>query len=277
MLLIGLTGSIATGKSTVSSFLSSPPHSLPVIDADLLARRVVEPGTRSYRKIVAYFGPTTPDLLVEDRDGKYRGMGGPPLNRPALGRRVFGNSEERIKDRKVLNSLVHPAVRFEMTKAILYYYLRGHWAAVLDIPLLFESGLDIFCGTVLIVAVSDPVIQMKRLLERDPHLSLEEAENRVRSQTDVREKAKRVEGRSASGRGFVIWNDKGKEELKTEVAKVMEAVKSKSPKWRAYLLLLLPPLAAGLSIWSVLRAWLERRRWAARQETDKPSESVGAG
>ena len=77
MLLIGLTGSIATGKSTVSSLLQQPPYSLPVIDADLLARKVVEPGTRGYRKIVNYFGPTTPDLLQEDPDGKFKEHGAP--------------------------------------------------------------------------------------------------------------------------------------------------------------------------------------------------------
>ncbi|KAK6381315.1 Dephospho-CoA kinase cab5 [Exophiala oligosperma] len=197
MRVIGLTGSIATGKSTCSQTLSSPPYSLPLIDADLLARKAVEPGTWGYRRIVATFGPTTPDLLLPASDpqcgGKEDGPAGKgrPLNRPALGRRVFGNGEERVADRKKLNAIVHPAVRFYMARAMLYYYLLGHWAVVLDVPLLFESGLDIFCSTVVVVAVSDPKIQMQRLRERDPHLSPEDAENRVKSQVDVREKATR--------------------------------------------------------------------------------------
>ncbi|KAL2164429.1 hypothetical protein VTH06DRAFT_3645, partial [Thermothelomyces fergusii] len=108
MLLIGLTGSIATGKSTVSALLSQPPYSLPIIDADLLARQVVEPGTRGYREIVAYFGPSTPDLLVPagpdmPEDGP-TGQGR-PLNRPALGRRVFGDDEQRRRDRAALNAI----------------------------------------------------------------------------------------------------------------------------------------------------------------------------
>uniref|UniRef100_A0A8H7N271 Dephospho-CoA kinase n=1 Tax=Bionectria ochroleuca TaxID=29856 RepID=A0A8H7N271_BIOOC len=143
MLLIGLTGSIATGKSTVSSLLSSPPYNLPIIDADILARKVVEPGTRGYNAIVKYFGPTTPDLLVAPSDtmpeagpdGKGR-----PLNRPALGRRVFGDSEERKKDRNVLNGIVHPEVRWEMFKGVVGNYLRGHWAVVLDIPFCSRAG-----------------------------------------------------------------------------------------------------------------------------------------
>jgi len=125
MLLLGLTGSIATGKSTVSSILSQSPYSLPIIDADLLARKVVEPGTPGYQAIVKYFGPTTPDLLLPPDhslcEGKESGKDGKgrPLNRPALGRRVFGDSEDRQKERKVLNSIIHPAVGKEMYKAMV--------------------------------------------------------------------------------------------------------------------------------------------------------------
>jgi dephospho-CoA kinase len=82
-----------------------------------------------------------------------------------------------------------------MYKAVLYYYLKGYWAVVLDIPLLFESGLDLICGVVMVVAVSDPEIQTKRLRERDAHLTAEDARSRVLSQGDVREKARRAEMR----------------------------------------------------------------------------------
>ena len=125
MLLLGLTGSIATGKSTVTNILRGSPYNLPVIDADILARKVVEPGTSGYDAVVKYFGPTTPDLLLPASDpqsgGKEYGPTGKgrPLNRPALGRRVFGDSEERSRDRKVLNGIVHPAVRREMWKAMV--------------------------------------------------------------------------------------------------------------------------------------------------------------
>ena len=125
MLLLGLTGSIATGKSTVSSILSATPYSLPIIDADVLARKVVEPGTPGYNAIVQYFGPTTPDLLLPKEDpacgGKEDGKDGKgrPLNRPALGRRVFGESEERVRERKVLNGIIHPAVGKEMYRAMV--------------------------------------------------------------------------------------------------------------------------------------------------------------
>lgn len=251
----------------MSSILRAPPYNLPIIDADVLARKVVEPGTSGYNKIVSHFADTTPDLLLKDgpdfekwtKEGK-----GAPLNRPALGRRVFGDSEGRKRDRNVLNGIVHPAVRMEMYKQLLKCYLRGCWAAVLDVPLLFESGLDTLCGTVLVVAVKDPVIQMKRLRDRDPHLTEEDAENRVKSQGDVREKARRCEERG-KGRGEVVWNDGDKEQLKKELQRAMRDIQKSSPRWWAWLLLLCPPLAGMAGIWNYWRGLVINRRWKERE------------
>ncbi|EXJ94155.1 dephospho-CoA kinase [Capronia coronata CBS 617.96] len=270
MRVIGITGSIATGKSTCSAILSSPPYSLPLIDADLLARKAVEPGTWGYRRIVATFGPTTPDLLLPATDAQCGGREdgpdgkGRPLNRPALGRRVFGTSEERVRDRKKLNAIVHPAVRFYIARAMLYYWLLGYWAVLADVPLLFESGLDIFCSTVVVVAVSDPKIQMQRLRERDPFLSAEDAENRVKSQVDVREKAARCESRNKAnknaGKGYVLYNDGSREDLQLQIAEVMRDIRAKSPRWWTWLLVLAPPLTAAAAAWEVLRNWYLRRQ-----------------
>ncbi|KAI1431936.1 dephospho-CoA kinase [Xylaria sp. CBS 124048] len=252
MLFIGLTGSIATGKSTVSSILRSPPYSLPVIDADVLARKVVEPGTAGYDAIVKHFGPTTSDLLVpvsesmpeNGVDGKGR-----PLNRPALGKRVFGDGEERKKDRAVLNGIVHPGVRKEIYKAILQCYVKGHWAVVLDVPLLFESGWDKLSGVVMVVAVKDPKVQMDRLMERDPHLSAEDAQNRVLSQTDVRVKARRCEARG-KGKGVVVWNDGSREELQANIDACLREIKESSPPWWNWLCLVCPPVGVAAGLWS---------------------------
>jgi dephospho-CoA kinase len=125
MLLLGLTGSIATGKSTVSQILSSPPYSLTVVDNDVIARQVVEPGTPGYKAIVDHFAGSVPDLLLPADDpacgGREDGPDGEgrPLNRPALGRAVFGASEEHVKARKVLNGIVHPAVRRAVWKQVV--------------------------------------------------------------------------------------------------------------------------------------------------------------
>lgn len=270
MLLIGLTGSIATGKSTVSSLLSSPNYQLPIVDADVIARKVVEPGTAGYDAIVKHFGSTTPDLLVEPSesvpkdgpDGKGR-----PLNRPALGKRVFGDSDERKKDRAVLNSIVHPAVRKEMFKMVLGCYLRGHWAVVLDIPLLFESKLDRFCGVTMVVAVKEAETQMKRLMDRDAHLSREDAQNRVLSQTDVRVKAKRCEERG-KGHGVVLWNDGSREDLAASLDVAIKEMRETSPEWWSWVLLGCPPLAFMVAAWRFWQNAHINKKWEASQQND---------
>ena len=294
MLLIGLTGSISTGKSTVSTLLTAPPHSLPLIDADVLARNVVEPGTSGYRRIIEYFGPSTPDLLLppappidnQEVDGgnsrRHAEDGGKerPLNRVALGRRVFGDTAEKRKDRAVLNGIIHPAVRWEIYKALVYYYVRGFWAVVLDVPLLFESGLDLICGTVVVVAVRDVEVQMRRLLERDKaqggEMTREEAEGRVKSQSDVREKAERCErrndglfGQKEEGRGLIIWNNGNKEELKKNVAEVMEKMRQNSPLWWSWICLLVPPVGLAAGAWQMTRSLIDKWAWERQQKVAK--------
>lgn len=271
MLIIGLTGGIATGKSTVSSILSSPPYNLPLIDADLLARKVVEPGTPGYRAILDYFGPTTPDLLVpasaEVPEAGPAGKGR-PLNRPALGRRVFGDSAEAKEARARLNGIVHPAVRREAYRALLRAYLTGSWGVVWDVPLLFEVGTDRLCGTVMVVAVKDPAMQMGRLRARDAHLSAEDAENRVRSQADVRLKARRCEARG-KGRGVVVWNDGDKEELRREVDRVMAEIRARSPWWWSTALWVCPPLAVASGVWSFVMNWRTNKKWEKDESRER--------
>jgi len=266
MLIIGLTGSIATGKSTVSSILSSPPYSLPIIDADILARKVVEPGTAGYKAIVNYFGPSTPDLLIDDSSNPQ----GKPLNRPALGRRVFGDTEERKRDRQVLNGIIHPAVRWEVYKALIYHYVRGQWAIVLDVPLLFESGMDLICGTVIVVGVRDPAVQMARLRARDAHLTAEDAENRVRSQGDVRIKATQAEFRgTTTSRGVVVWNDADKAELERAVKQAMASIEASSPRWWAWVLLAVPPVGFGIAAWNLVVNFATQKGWEKKKKQEK--------
>lgn len=271
MLIIGLTGGLATGKSTVSSILSSPPHNLPIVDADVLARKVVEPGTPGYAAIVRHFGPTTPDLLVaasaEMPEAGPAGRGR-PLNRPALGRRVFGDSAGAREGRARLNGIVHPAVRRAAYGALLRAYLGGHWAVVWDVPLLFEVGVDGLCGAVVVVSVGDPAVQMARLRARDPHLSAGEAEDRVRSQMDVRVKARRCEARGP-GRGVVLLNDGDKEELRVEVERALRGLREGSPWWWSTALWVCPPLAVAAGVWTLAVNWRAGRRWERQEAMEK--------
>ncbi|KAL8667877.1 MAG: hypothetical protein Q9202_000342 [Teloschistes flavicans] len=295
MLLIGLTGSLATGKSTVSNILRSPPHNLPIIDADVLAREAVEPGTSGYRRIVAYFGPTTPDLLLpypddgaEGNDGstdeqeanrqqtarprRRRRRRGRPLNRAALGRRVFGSSPSRVRDRRYLNGIVHPRVRLAIAKLVLWHWITGSWAVVLDIPLLYDSALDIFTPAVVMIAAS-PATQMSRLRGRDRHLSEQEAQDRVGSQGGVGEKVDRTEARG-EGRGWVVWNDGGMGELEKRVGEVMGEVGRgrRMAGWGGWMWLVGWPVAVGWGMWEVWRGWKGRRAWERRKEEGKKSD-----
>ena len=272
MLVIGLTGSIATGKSTVSSLLAQPPHSLPVIDADVLARQVVAPGTPGYAAIVERFEPTTPDLFAAaDADAGAAPPTHPlgrPLNRAALGRRVFGDSAAARRDRAALNGIVHPAVRRAVAAAVARAHIQRHWAVVLDVPLLFEAGWERFCGAVVVVGVRDAGVQLARLRARDAHLSEADARDRVRSQGDVRDKAARAAA-LGPGRGMVLWNDGDKAQLEGAVRDAVRQLRAASPPWWATLLWLCPPLAVAAAAWScVYMAWA-RRRWEAKQTKER--------
>lgn len=139
---------------------------------------------------------------------------------------------------------------------------------MLDIPLLFESEWDRYCGTVLVVAVSDPEVQMRRLRERDPHLSPEDAKNRVLSQGDVRLKARRAQSRGST-RGVVVWNDGDKEDLKKEIARIMAELKKGTPQWWAYLCLLCAPIGAAAAAWTIWRNWLLQKAWEREQLNEK--------
>jgi dephospho-CoA kinase len=238
MLIVGLTGGIATGKSTVSNLLKDK-HHFPIIDADILARKAVEPGTRAFSRILHTFGD---DLALRDEAGKVIG-----LDRAALGKRVFSGDEVA---RKKLNAIVHPAVRWLMVKSVVWEWLvRGSKVVILDIPLLFESGLDMFCGISVMVA-TEPEIQLRRLLERDARLGEEDARGRITSQWPVQDKKKLAD--------IVIENDSSKEDLERRVAEVVRERLGRSRLWTW--LLRIPPFGLAFALAILLRRWYSRRR-----------------
>ncbi|MFD1067424.1 dephospho-CoA kinase [Oceanobacillus locisalsi] len=168
-LVIGLTGGIASGKSTISQMFTA--SDIPVIDADVIAREVVEPGEASYQQVVDLFGE---DIVRADGT----------IDRPKLGSIVFSNEEKREQ----LNQIVHPAVRKRMLKKKEDYINQGEKCVVLDIPLLFESKLTSLADKTLVVFV-DENTQLKRLMERN-QLSEQEAMDRITSQMALAEKAR---------------------------------------------------------------------------------------
>jgi len=160
-MIIGLTGSIASGKSTVANMLKE--YGLPIVDADVVARLVVEPGTPTLQKIVEAFGE---EALTEDGS----------MNRQKIGSLIFNDEEKR----KQLNSIIHPAIRQEMLRQRDAYLENGSKTVIMDIPLLFESQLQHFVEKILVVSVSEET-QLNRLMERN-QLTEEEAAARIASQ-----------------------------------------------------------------------------------------------
>jgi dephospho-CoA kinase len=173
MLLIGLTGGVATGKSTVAKLLKA--CGAVIIDADALAREVVQPGKPAWRDIVRLYGE---QVLEPDRT----------LNRPALAHIVFRNPRQL----RTLNSIIHPRVAREQSRLTRDLVRTDpHALIVYDVPLLFEAGVDSRVDRIVVVA-ADRETQITRLQRRN-HLTRAEALRRIRSQLPLATKIKQAD------------------------------------------------------------------------------------
>jgi len=191
MTIVGLTGSVGTGKSTVTKFFRQ--LGAYIIDWDELARAVVRPHSKAWKEIVEYFGK---DFLNEDLT----------INRQKLAEVVFSDKEKVTK----LNHIVHPEVLKEderMTSEIKS--LDPDALIIKDIPLLFELTRPIFVDRIVVVSASEQT-QLKRLEEMG--MSREDAQSRIKSQLPLEEKIKSAD--------FVINNDGSLEETKRQVEQI---------------------------------------------------------
>jgi len=196
MLRVALTGGIATGKSYCLARFAS--HGVPTIDADLLARDAVAPGSAGLRAVAERFGSS-----VLAADGT--------LDRPALGRIVFRDGRARA----ALEAIIHPEV---------YRRIRAWFAglpttarlAIADIPLLFETGQEHEFDAV-IVTVCQPEEQLRRMVARDS-LPESDARERLASQLPIDEKIKRA--------NYVIHTDRGFAETDAQVRDVYTSLLS---------------------------------------------------
>lgn len=189
-MIIGLTGGIASGKSTVSALLLDKGAQL--VDADVIAREVMLPGHPVLAAVVRHFGE---DILAADGT----------LDRAKLGNIVFQNPEARQR----LNGLTHPAIRQEIKDRM--YRLEEEdpdRLIVVDIPLLYESELDNLFEKVIVVYVPRD-IQRARLVERNG-LTTEQAESRLNSQMDLEVKRSRAD--------YVIDNSSDLKHTEAQVA-----------------------------------------------------------
>jgi dephospho-CoA kinase len=170
---IGLTGGIATGKSTIAKLLIE--HGAILIDLDVIAREVAQPGQPSLQRIAERFGQA-----ILQADGS--------LDRKKLGSIVFADPAER----KALEAILHPAIRAVMKDRMAYHESQTpDKLVVVDVPLLYESGLESYFEQIMVVYVPKN-IQLKRLMERDK-LTPDEAQKRLAAQMDIDEKKDRAD------------------------------------------------------------------------------------
>ena len=192
MLRVALTGGIATGKSYCLVHFAE--LGMPVVDADKLAREAVTPGSAGLRAVVERFGA---EVLAADGS----------LDRPALGRIVFGDPRARA----ALEAIVHPEV-YRHIREWFANLPAGTRVALADIPLVFETGHNHDFDAV-VVAACEPAEQVRRVMARDG-LSDREARARLAAQWPIEEKVKRAT--------HVIWTDRGFAETDRQVRGVYE-------------------------------------------------------
>jgi len=193
--VIGLTGGIATGKSTVASMLRG--LGAKIIDADELAREVVKPDQEAWREIVEAFGS---EVLRQDRT----------LNREKLRKIVFADKRAR----KRLDSITHPRIRALAQERIEKLAAEGVDIIIYEAPLLFENRVHLWLRPVILVT-SDSETQKRRLRERD-RLSESEIRHHLEAQMPLEEKTKLAD--------FVIDNSGDLEELQSQVQKIWEKI-----------------------------------------------------
>ena len=191
--VLGLTGGIATGKSTAAKVFQS--HGFPLIDGDVIARETVELGTLALRKVVSVFGQ---EILQSDGQ----------LDRGKLGMIVLQTKKKRQKLDQLLDPFIRKAIKDQIA-----YLSSHHPLVIVDIPLLYEGHYDHYMDAVAVVYTT-PDIQLRRLMKRN-QLTLEQAQQRISSQLPIEEKKQRAD---------ILFDNNGtKEELVEQIENWLSA------------------------------------------------------
>lgn len=192
ILIIGITGSIACGKSLVSNYLQEKGYT--IIDADKIGHMVLE-NDEVKKQLVNKFGKS----ILKDNE----------VNRVTLGKLVFENNENL----KELNNIIHPQIRKNISEQIQVH--KNEKLVFVDVPLLFEAKFDDLVEKIIVVSL-DEKIQLERLMNRNS-LSKEEALQRIKSQVPVREKEKLGD--------YVVDNSFIQENTYNQVDRILEKLK----------------------------------------------------
>lgn len=199
-LVIGLTGGIATGKSTVSNMFKE--KGINVIDADIISREV----------LIIY--PDIISRIKTEFGSEY--VPGSGIDRKKLGRLVFSDKKEKEK----LEKIIIPYIKQEIIKRVNNRIILGDRIIIVDAPTLFENDLDKDMDKVILVYL-DEKLQLKRLMERD-NLSQKDAEERIFSQLPLDDKRKKSD--------YVIYNDRDKVYLKEQFNKIFRELEDETKK-----------------------------------------------
>lgn len=173
MRILAVTGGLATGKSTVTAILGA--LGAPTLSADALAHELLRPGTRAAREVLAAF----PDCASLDQEGA--------LDRRALGRTIFADNGARAR----LEALTHPPIIAALQEAAAQWRREAGGCAALEIPLLFEAGLEAIADRIVVVLCS-PDQQIERVLARGS-ASEAEARRQISAQWPLEEKKQRAD------------------------------------------------------------------------------------
>jgi dephospho-CoA kinase len=195
MLVIGLTGGIATGKSTVSKMFSE--HGIPVIDTDLIARDLLKVGTKAYDEVLEEF-PVS--IILTNNE----------ISRKKLAEVIFRDKEKRDE----LNNIIHPKVREIVLHDLEGYKSDDKKIVIVDVPLLFESKFDEVVDKVIVVYTTKEN-QLMRLIDRDI-ITEEYALSKIDSQMSLDEKIERAD--------FLIDNSKSIIETKKDFLRIMKEI-----------------------------------------------------
>ena len=190
--IIGITGGIASGKSTVTNFLRQ--KGFQVVDADAVVHDLQKPGERLYQLLVQHFGK---EIILENGE----------LNRPLLASLIFSNPEEREWSKQTQGEIIREelaALRDQLTQTEAIFFM--------DIPLLFEQDYSAWFDETWLVYV-DRDVQVERFMKRD-HLSKEVAESRLATQWSLEEKKKLV--------SHILDNNGSRDQLVSQVVKLLE-------------------------------------------------------
>jgi dephospho-CoA kinase len=217
MLILGLTGGIATGKTSASEYFKS--QGIPIVDADRLAHLVVEPGKPAYNQILQHFG----HLNILERNSRC-------IDRKRLGELVFSNEQMR----KQLNKCTHIYICREAFKQLINYFFQLQPIVIWDVPLLFEVGLDRYLSNTLVISC-DQTIQLDRLKQRNEIIDNQQALQRINAQMDLNEKCQRAR--------FVIDNSGTKDVLHKELKDFILTIQPTQINTIAWFIVLFIPIS----------------------------------